>query len=51
MKTNFAKLFDLTNKIALVTGAGSGLGKVICEGYAYYGAKVAAVDINKTACF
>jgi NAD(P)-dependent dehydrogenase (short-subunit alcohol dehydrogenase family) len=47
MADDFAKLFDLTDKIALVTGAGSGLGKVICEGYAYYGAKVAAVDISK----
>ena len=36
----------LKNKIALVTGAGSGFGKGIAIGFANEGAKVALVDIN-----
>jgi 3-oxoacyl-[acyl-carrier protein] reductase len=39
----------LTNKVALVTGAGSGFGKAIAETYAREGAKVAVVDINPAA--
>jgi len=39
----------LQNKIALVTGAGSGFGKAIAETYAREGAKVAVVDINARA--
>jgi NAD(P)-dependent dehydrogenase (short-subunit alcohol dehydrogenase family) len=40
------KLFDLSDKVALVTGAGSGLGAGIAEGYAQLGAAVSVVDIN-----
>ncbi|HML12256.1 MAG TPA: glucose 1-dehydrogenase [Xanthobacteraceae bacterium] len=39
----------LQNKIALVTGAGSGFGKAIAETYAREGAKVAVVDIDARA--
>jgi len=39
----------LANKVALVTGAGSGFGKAIAETYAREGAKVAVVDINARA--
>jgi len=39
-------LFSLENKSAIVTGAGSGLGRAIAEGYAQCGAKVACVDIS-----
>lgn len=37
---------DLTNKVALVTGAASGLGKAIAMRYAQAGAKVVVADLN-----
>ncbi|MGW8321330.1 MAG: SDR family NAD(P)-dependent oxidoreductase, partial [Thermodesulfobacteriota bacterium] len=40
------KLFDLSGKVALVTGAASGLGRQIALGLASFGADVAASDIN-----
>ena len=46
MKEDLSGLFNLFSKAALVTGAGSGLGKAIAEGYAQVGAKVACVDIS-----
>ncbi len=46
MKRN---LFDLTGKVAIVTGAASGLGQAIAEGYADYGATVVLVDISPEA--
>ncbi len=42
-------LLDLSNKVALVTGAGSGLGEGIAKGYSQVGAAVAVVDINLEA--
>ena len=39
----------LENHIAVVTGAGSGIGRAIASGYAREGARVVVLDINKTA--
>ena len=42
----FGKLFDLTDRVALITGAGTGFGEVIALGFAEYGCDVAAADLN-----
>ena len=42
----FEKLFDLTGRTALITGAGSGFGRVIALGFAEYGADITAADID-----
>lgn len=39
-------LFSLGGKTALVTGAGGGLGSVLCRGFACAGAKVACLDAD-----
>ena len=44
-----AALFDLTDRVAVVTGAGGGLGTAICAGLAAYGADVALLDVNAEA--
>ena len=40
-------LFDLTGKVSLVTGAGSGLGRIFCEVMAEQGSSVVCSDINE----
>src|SRR6478672_5358768 len=39
----------LQNHIAVFTGAGSGMGRAIANGYAREGARVVLLDINETA--
>ena len=41
---NAPKLFDLSGQVALVTGAGSGIGQRIALGYAQCGADIACLD-------
>lgn len=41
--------FPLTGKIAIVTGAASGIGAAIASAYARKGAKVAVLDVNMAA--
>ena len=42
---NYAKLFDLTGKTAVVTGGVGILGKCFCSGLAEFGANVVVLDI------
>lgn len=41
-----ADLFDIKGRVAVVTGAGSGLGAAIAQGLATFGATLALADIN-----
>jgi 2-keto-3-deoxy-L-fuconate dehydrogenase len=41
--------FDLTDKIAVITGGGSGIGQAIAVLFAQHGAKVHIVEINENA--
>jgi NAD(P)-dependent dehydrogenase (short-subunit alcohol dehydrogenase family) len=42
----FSKLFDLTGKASLITGAGSGFGRSIAMGLAEYGSHIVAADVD-----
>ena len=43
---NIPEIFRLDGQRAIVTGAASGLGKMIALGFAHFGADVACLDIN-----
>jgi NAD(P)-dependent dehydrogenase (short-subunit alcohol dehydrogenase family) len=40
-------IFDLTGRVALVTGGSSGLGRVFCEALAEFGADIAIADLDE----
>ena len=44
--STFARLFKLTGKTALITGAGAGFGETIAIAFAEYGCAIAAADID-----
>jgi len=45
-QTAFRKLFDLSGRVALITGAGVGFGEAISLCFADYGCDIAACDLN-----
>jgi NAD(P)-dependent dehydrogenase (short-subunit alcohol dehydrogenase family) len=45
-RTAISKLFDLSGRIALITGAGVGFGEAISLGFADFGCDIAASDLN-----
>src|SRR5688500_8853171 len=46
---DYRTMFDLTDKTALVVGAGSGIGEASAQGLAAFGARVVCADVSKEA--
>ena len=42
----YTDLFNLTNKVSVVTGAAQGLGEAIAVGLAHFGSDVVVLDIQ-----
>lgn len=42
-------MFELTNKTAVITGGGSGIGKAVCQLFTNAGAEVIVADVNTAA--
>jgi NAD(P)-dependent dehydrogenase (short-subunit alcohol dehydrogenase family) len=45
----FARLFNLSGKTALITGAGAGFGRMIAAGFAEYGCDIAVADLDASS--
>src|ERR1700740_1432105 len=45
-KTYWRNMFDLSGKVALITGAGVGFGEAIALGFAEFGCDIAACDLT-----
>jgi NAD(P)-dependent dehydrogenase (short-subunit alcohol dehydrogenase family) len=50
MNSHFRSLFDLSGKVAVVTGAVGILGNGFCRGLAEFGSNVAVVDLDEGRC-
>ncbi|MEE2745396.1 MAG: SDR family oxidoreductase [Pseudomonadota bacterium] len=50
MNNDFSKIFDLSGKVAVITGGTGIQGRRLSRGFAAYGAKVAIVDLDFHSC-